>query len=35
MNKDKRLGKLITDIGNIDCNIHEDEYSFMVEQIVG
>ena len=33
--KDKRLALLISRIGDIECNIHEDYFEFIVEQIVG
>ena len=33
--RDKRLGALIAKIGDIECSIHEDPFSFVVEEIVG
>ena len=33
--QDKRLKGLIETIGNIECNIHNDSFSFIVEEIVG
>ncbi|MDD6826982.1 MAG: hypothetical protein PUE12_12885 [Oscillospiraceae bacterium] len=32
---DKRLAKVITTIGDIECYMHEDSYEFIVMQIVG
>ena len=32
---DKRLALLISRIGDIECNVHEDYFEFIVEQIVG
>ena len=32
---DKRLQWLINKIGNLECNIHDDDFQFIVEQIVG
>lgn len=33
--KDKRLCKVIDAIGDIECNIHSDAYSFIVDEIIG
>ena len=35
MNKDKRLAKLISYIGDIECNVHSDSYAFIISEIVG
>lgn len=33
--KDKRLGKVIDEIGPIECTVHSDPFEFIVSQIVG
>ncbi|MCR5236057.1 MAG: hypothetical protein K6E34_02505 [Lachnospiraceae bacterium] len=33
--KDKRLAKVIDTIGDIECNIHDDPFEFIVGEIVG
>ncbi len=33
--RDKRLAKVIDYFGNIECNIHNDTYSFVVYEIIG
>lgn len=35
MNKYKRLAKLISYIGDIECNVHSDSYAFIISEIVG
>ncbi len=35
MNKYKRLAKLISYIGDIECNVHSDSYAFIMSEIVG
>ena len=32
---DERLGWLIDEIGEIECNVHEDSFRFIVEEIIG
>lgn len=34
-NKDPRLGRIIERIGDIECNVHNDDFSFIIEEIVG
>lgn len=35
INKDKRLAKVIEVIGDIECNVYEDPFEFIVGEIVG
>lgn len=35
MEKDKRIAKLVSMIGEIECSVHNDDFKFLVEQIVG